>query len=132
MATKIKKFSGSLPDQENEIKSLEAYLFDALEPVKPRQEFVQGLRGRLEKAVFPQPYKQNLVQVRATRKSGSQSIFLFLAGLVASLILLVTGIKATLSIVEAIKSIRQGNHHSDNNISRNHSASLIKSASTGS
>jgi len=122
MATKTKQFSGSLTDQEFEIKSLEAYLLDALEPVKPRQEFVQGLRGRLEKTIFPQPFKPNLVQVRAVHRSGSQSILLFLAGLMASLILLVTGIKAALSIVEAIKSIRQ----------RNHSASLIKSASAGS
>jgi len=132
MAIKIKPYSNSLPDQEKEIKKLEAYLLNTLSPVKPRQEFVQGLRGRLECATYPQSHHQNDVQVRAIRRNGAQSVLLFLAGLVASLILLITGIKATLSIVEAIKSVRQRNYRAGSNISRSNTASLIKSASAGS
>lgn len=131
MSTKTKRDADYLSDRELDLKNLEAYLLNTLGPVKPRQEFVQGLRGRLEHSTYPQANKQNSIRVKAVPQRGSNAIFLFLAGLAASLVLLITGIKATLSIVEAIKSLRQDNHQSGSNLARNRSASLIKSASAG-
>jgi len=122
MLTKTKRFSDSLPDQELEIKDLETYLLETLEPVKPRQEFVQGLLGRLSSTTFPQAGKKNAIQVRVIAQNSSQPILLIMAGLVGSLILLVTGIKAALSLVAAIKSIRQRNLQPGSSTSFSHPA----------
>jgi hypothetical protein len=131
MITNAKQNTGSLPERELDIESLEAYLNTLLGPVKPRQEFVQGLRGRLESTVSHTPKDQPQVQVSSVQLGGSTSLLLILAGLVGSLILLVTGIRATLSLFEAVKSIRHRGQQSGISASRSQTASLIKSASVG-
>lgn len=131
MATTIRRNASNLYDQELAINNLEAYLQNTLGPVRPRQAFVQGLRGKLETASFHQANNMKPIQVKAVHQWGARSILLFLAGLAASLVLLITGIKATLSIVEAIKSIRQRSAQPGSNNEHSRSASLIKSTSPG-
>jgi hypothetical protein len=121
MATRNNLPPGGQPQREHEIKNMEAYLLQTLGPVKPRQEFVQNLRGRLASPPA-QPTKGD---------NSPPSLLLVLGGLVGSILILITSIKATLSLIEALKALRKQKTQSSNN-NRSHSASLIKSISTGS
>jgi hypothetical protein len=120
MATRHNQQPGRLPQQNHEIETMEAYLLHTLGPVKPRQEFVQSLHSRLAR-----PSSQPTIG-----DYSPPSLLLVIGGLVGSILILITSIKATLSLIEALKSLRRQNPQGSN-IDRSHSASLIKSISIG-
>jgi hypothetical protein len=111
--------------------SLESYLRHTMEPVHPRREFIQGLRGRLISPVNPQIANRNVVRVDSHGEGGIVSVVLILAGVLGSVIILITGIIATRSLMDIIKLNRQHSYHAGSKVARSHSASLIKSASAG-
>jgi hypothetical protein len=121
MATRNNQLSSRLPEQEYEINNIEAYLLRTLGPVKPRQEFIQNLRGRLEV-----PHSQPSMEDQSP-----PSLLLILGGLVGSILILITSIKAALSLIEALRTLRKQKIQASKN-DRSHSASLIKSISIGS
>jgi hypothetical protein len=121
MATRNNLHPGRLPQREHEIENMEAYLLKTLGPVKPRQEFVQNLRGRLAS----KPSQPTEVD------HSPPSLLLILGGLVGSILILITSVKATLSLIEALKALRKPKAQSSNTDS-SHSASLIRSISLGS
>jgi len=128
----IKNHNSTLMTGDDDMMtSLETYLRHTLEPVHPRREFIQGLRGRLVTPVNPPVVNHNVIRVDSFPEEGVPSIILILAGLLGSVVVIVTGIIAAQSIRDAIKFIRQRNHHGGNKASRSHSASFTKSASLG-
>jgi hypothetical protein len=83
-------------DQALNVSDLENFLSGAFEPIKPRPEFVQALRGRLSSPISP----------AARYPASLPSPILIVGGLLGSLLIVVTGIKAALSLAEAIKALR--------------------------
>jgi hypothetical protein len=130
MTKKAKPSNGGLPEQNLEFENLEKYLNFMLGPVKPRQEFIQGLRGRLDFGGAQAPF-QPKIQVSSGKQDAGPSLLLILVGLAGSLILLATGIKATVSLIEAMKAVRRQAQPSGMSVSQSQAASLIKSASIG-
>ena len=120
MATRNTLKPGRLTQTEQEMINIESYLLQTLGPVKPRQEFVQNLRGRLAS-----PPAHQAMGINSTPK-----FLLVFGGLVGSILILVTSVKAALSLIEAIKTLRNRKSQTSNT-DRSHSASLIKSISTG-
>lgn len=80
-----------------EFRDLEALLVRNFEQVRPRQEFVQSLRGRLADP-----------QVHA-RPAGTvlQNTLLIGAGILGSILIVAASIKTVLSLVNAYKVLRQ-------------------------
>lgn len=130
MIKKAKPSNGGLPEQDLEFENLEKYLDFLLGPVKPRQEFVQGLRGRLDFGGVQAPVQPKIL-VSSGKQNDGRSLLLILVGLAGSLILLATGIKATVSLIEAMKAVRRPAHPSGMSVSQSQAASWIKSASIG-
>ncbi len=89
-------FTRHRPDQALSVSDLEYFLSGAFEPIKPRPEFVQALRGRLSSPPSP----------AAHYPAPLPSPLLIVGGLLGSLLIVVTGIKAALSLAEAIKALR--------------------------
>lgn len=83
-------------DQALSVSDMENFLSGAFEPIKPRPEFVQALRGRLSSPLSP----------AARYPAPLPSPILIVGGLLGSILIVVTGIKAALSLAEAIKTLR--------------------------
>jgi hypothetical protein len=95
MATKTGKVTDPEPDEA--VSSFEALLVRNLEPVRPRQEFVQYLHKRL--ATPPINY--------STPENSKNSLLLIVVGLIGSMLVLFAGIRATLSILQARRTLRK-------------------------
>ena len=76
---------------ESELRAYEKYLGERLAPIKPRPEFVPGLREHL----------LQLPTVRTNRDVKSYIPFI-VAGVLGGLIILVTGVRATVSILASL------------------------------
>jgi len=83
---------------KNKAASLEKRLAGILKPIRPRQEFVRGLRQRIR--VSDQP----IIVHKFTR---GEFIFLFVSGLVSVAVLLVLGVRALFSMLTALGIIQQ-------------------------
>jgi hypothetical protein len=79
-----------------EFSGAEEYLYATLMPVKPRPEFVKGLGGRL-KGPLP-PIKTSL---RAL-----QSVILLTAGIISSLVILITGVRVLVLLMDRVRVMR--------------------------
>lgn len=88
----MKRFRRVSKQDIDELKELEDYLEIALQPVEPRPGFIADLRARLEGA--PAPQRQWPAALRYS--------LLAAAGLVSSMIILVTGIRAAITILGAL------------------------------
>jgi hypothetical protein len=86
------------PEPDDEVSSFEALLVRNLEPVRPRQEFVQYLHKRL--ATSPTINS-------STPENSNDSLILIVVGLIGSLLVLIAGIRATLSILQARRTLRK-------------------------
>ncbi|MBN1148765.1 MAG: hypothetical protein JXA78_16005 [Anaerolineales bacterium] len=75
-----------------ELEDLEDYLARALRPVEPRPGFIADLRARLDRA--PAPQKQSPAALRYA--------LLAAAGLLSSLIIVITGVRAAITILGAL------------------------------
>jgi len=85
--------------------SLERRLAGFLKPIRPRQEFVRGLRQRIR--VSDQP----IIVHKFTRR---EFIFLFVSGLVSVAVLLVLGVRALFSMLTALGIIQQADRQFKN------------------
>lgn len=83
---------------EEELAQLEAGLEQALVPVGPRRAFVSGLKGRLMAA--PEPHVPSM-------SPALQYTLLGALGLFSGIIILVTGIRATVTLLGAIGLLSQ-------------------------
>ncbi len=83
---------------EGELADLEASLGKSLVPVEPRRAFVNGLKGRLMAAPEPQ---------LPSMSPALQYTLLGALGLVSGMIILVTGIRATVTLLGAIGLLSQ-------------------------
>ncbi len=102
----MESFTRYRQNQALSVSDLENFLSGAFEPVKPRPEFVQALRGRLstppaKSARYPTPFPTPV---------------LIVGGLLGSLLIVVTGIKAALSLAEAIKTLHMQKAQSGNKV----------------
>jgi len=95
MSVKISPNASNLCNPE--IQNLEAYLLRTFEPVRPRQEFVQGLRGKLA----------NPTVQKTDQPTFLQSALLVGAGILGSVLVVVASVKAVLSLLHAFKVLRQ-------------------------
>jgi len=82
---------------EEDILGIEDYLYSALYPVNPSSTFVQSLKSRLMDA--PEPVNRS--------KEIMQYSLLGLAGVLSGIIIIVTGIRATVTILGALGILRQ-------------------------
>lgn len=83
--------------RQPDLSELEAYLQATLQPVSPRPGFVHALRGRL----FSQ--QGDAGQGAAGRQAGVLQVAVFaIAGLATTVLVVVTGIKATAAILGAL------------------------------
>ena len=82
----------SLDDQET--AALEAYLGGALHQVAPRSEYVTGLKERLVRDSLPKEVKRSQ-QLR-------RYMPLIIAGVLGGVVLLVTGVRAILSLLSSM------------------------------
>jgi len=85
-----------LTSAEYQMDELEVYLDNTIVSVSPREEFVLGLRQKLMKS------KSRSVNRRKALQYG----VLGTAGVLSSLILVATSIKATITLVGAIRFLR--------------------------
>jgi len=93
----MKTLWGSSKKVEDEsFQELEYYLRTVLKPVEPRADFVSDLGARLAGA----PYTKQRLPVRL------QYALLAAAGLISSLIIVITGIRATLTLLGAMGLMR--------------------------
>jgi len=83
-------------DAQEELSDAEAYLSATLTPVRPRPEFVQGLRGRLSGPIPP----------ISTSLRALQSTILLTAGIISSLVILMTGVRVFVLLVDRVKTMR--------------------------
>jgi len=88
---------------EEDILGIEDYLYSALYPVNPSSTFVQSLRSRLMDA--PEPVNRS--------KEIMQYSLLGLAGVLSGIIIIVTGIRATVTILGALGLLRQARNRSN-------------------
>lgn len=103
----------SSQQKQAELAGLETYLSATLQPVRPRAEFVNGLQQRLLHPV---------VEERPAL-SRAQYIILGVAGTLTSLVLVITGVKATISILGKLGVLDQIKlHMQQRNASRLHPA----------
>ena len=96
MVNKMNSTLTDYSDTQEELSGAEAYLSATLKPVKPRPEFVQGLGGRLRGPV--PPIKTSL---RAL-----QSTLLLTAGVISSLVIVITGVRVFVLLMDRIKPLR--------------------------
>lgn len=96
MANRMNLTSAGHIDAQEELSGAEEYLYATLKPVKPRPEFVQGLRGRLKGPV--PPIKTSL---RAL-----QSVIFLTAGVISSLVILITGVRVLVLLMDRVKAMR--------------------------
>ena len=82
--------------QDEDLSELESYLDAFYQPITPRPIFVDDLKARL--LGTPIPVALSL----GTRNY----VFLILAGVVSSVILIITGIRATMTVLGALGIIR--------------------------
>ena len=87
---KMKEFEYDLP-------LIETYLNTALRPVKPRSGFVDSLSERLDSTKLP----------RFTPKELIKYSFIGLIGFLSSVIILVTGIRAVMTLIGMISSLEK-------------------------
>jgi hypothetical protein len=87
---------------QRELNNLEGYLDRALQPVTPRAEFVHTLRDKLSR-----------VEIKAEKdileKEPRALHFALLggAGILSSLLLVITSVRAVIALIAALKQIRQ-------------------------
>lgn len=94
----------NVPNEANrmELVHLEGYLGRTLQPVTPRAEFVDALRDKLSRVDLQA--EENLLE------KGPRALHLALlggAGILSSLLLVITGIRAVIALVGAIGAIKQ-------------------------
>ena len=77
----------------DDLADLEAYLEATLNPITPRPAFVNSLGIRLMEATFSEP-------------SVPQYVFLAVAGVISGIIIVVTGIRAAITILGALGIVR--------------------------
>lgn len=75
---------------------LEAELNALLQPVEPRPDFVRGLHGRLVKGEVPPALESNLLR----------NLIYAVVGVVSSVVIVITGVKATRSFLEQRRHMR--------------------------
>ena len=78
------------------LQGLESYLYETLKPVKPRHEFIEGLKGRV------------VVETNKNRSPSNplQTTLIIAVGVISSVIILITGIRAALTLLDSIKILR--------------------------
>ncbi len=91
--------------QEN-YSDAEAFLFATLKPVKPRPEFVQGLRGRL---------KGPLPSIRTSLRA-LQNVLFLIASVISSLVFLIAGVRFIVLLMKRFKLLRPIRNRLGNNI----------------
>jgi|GEM_PF-627931 len=90
---------------KHKVAKLEKRLADILQPVRPRREFVRGLRERIQVVNPP------VIVRRLTR---SELFLLVTSGLVSVAVLLVLGARALLSLLTALGVIQQADQQLKN------------------
>ncbi len=83
---------------KDKLASLENRLAGILKPIQPRQEFVRGLRTKIQ--ITTQP----VIVRRFTRR---QFLFLLIAGIISTTVLLAMGVRALFSLLTALGIIQQ-------------------------
>ena len=91
-----KKSPMLLTSTEFRMEEFEAYLDNTIVPVAPREEFLTGLRQRLVKSKSRSTNRRKVLQYGV----------LGTAGVLSSLILVATSIKATITLIGAIRILR--------------------------
>lgn len=86
-----------LPDSD--LINFETYLGRAFRPVKPRPEFIEGLRDRLE----------NVPRLQESPAQAFRSLVFVLIGVMGSIVIVVASIRAALSLIEAYRVLRAKN-----------------------
>jgi len=81
---------------ESDLINFETYLNRAFRPVKPRPEFIEGLRDRLG----------NVPRLQETPAQAFRSLILILIGVMGSIVVVVASIRAALSLIEAYRVLR--------------------------
>jgi hypothetical protein len=84
------------------LDGLESYLYETLKPVKPRHEFIEGLKGR----VVVEPTKNR------SPINPFQTTLFIAAGVISSVIIIITGIRATITLLDTIKILRLSRYQS--------------------
>lgn len=90
-------------DIDSEVELLESYMSKAFAPVRPRDEFIQGLRDRIART-------ENQKSVEANQ---TQFLPLILIGFLGGLLIIVTAIRAISSIIEAFQLLRKRSNYSN-------------------
>jgi hypothetical protein len=85
-----------------ELSNLEGYLDRTLQPVLPRAEFVDALRDRLSRAEI-----QTEQDILEKEPRALHYALLGGAGILSSLLLLITGIRAVIALIGAIGALKQ-------------------------
>jgi hypothetical protein len=80
----------------DELEEMEDYLESALQPVEPRPGFIADLRARLETAPVPQRQWPKVLRYSLVAA----------AGVVSSAIIVITGIRAALTILGALGALK--------------------------
>lgn len=81
----------------DDLHTVEAYLFKTLHPVTPRADFVTSLREKIIQN--PMPKKNTL--------SPWESAIFIAAGVLSSIIIIVTGVRATLTLIDSLRVLKQ-------------------------
>ncbi len=94
----------NMPNEANrmELVQLEGYLGHTLHPVAPRAEFVDALRDKLNRVEIKS--EENLLEKEP------RALHLALlggAGILSSLLLVITGVRAVITLVGAIGALKQ-------------------------
>lgn len=95
MFVKPRKNTASASDPE--LQDLEAIFVRTFEPVRPRQDFVQGLRGKLSNPPSQKGADGNIYQ----------TTLLIGAGILGSILIVAASVKTVLSLVHAVRVLRQ-------------------------
>ncbi len=91
------------PHRSPDLRELEVYLGASLRPVKPRPEFISSARRKL---ADPQPTGIHLP------KSVQFTLFAFL-GVLSSLVILIAGIRAIITLIQAMHMGRNLQHQAE-------------------
>jgi hypothetical protein len=85
-----------------ELSDLEGYLDRTLQPVAPRAEFVDALRDKLNRVEIQA--EENILE---KEPRALHYVLLGGAGILSSLLLVITGIRAVIALIGAIGALKQ-------------------------
>jgi hypothetical protein len=92
-----KRVNQKNPFKPDDIRTVEAYLSRTLRPVKPREDFVTGLRERIIQQPLPKKYSISVWQ----------SALLITAGVLSGLLIVIASIRGALTLIDSLKVLKQ-------------------------